>query len=139
MMSPDPGALSLGAAFLAGLAASGHCLGMCGGIAGALADPRIRIFRGTDLVAENDNWGGDPLVAAAGRAVGLLRGALLGGFGHVGLGLFQGHGAELFDGLAGLDVLVGLAGFHVERAGEAIDFDDLVGVEFRGFGLVVHL
>jgi hypothetical protein len=37
MMSPDADTLSLGAAFLAGLAASGHCLGMCGGIAGALA------------------------------------------------------------------------------------------------------
>ena len=37
MMSPDPGTLSLGAAFVAGLAASGHCIGMCGGIAGALA------------------------------------------------------------------------------------------------------
>jgi len=37
MMPPDAGALSLGAAFVAGLAASGHCIGMCGGIAGALA------------------------------------------------------------------------------------------------------
>lgn len=36
MMTPDAGTLSLGAAFLAGLAASGHCLAMCGGIAGAL-------------------------------------------------------------------------------------------------------
>jgi len=37
MMNPESGALSLGAALLAGLAASGHCIGMCGGIAGALA------------------------------------------------------------------------------------------------------
>jgi len=37
MMTPDAGTLSLTAAFLAGLAASGHCLAMCGGIAGALA------------------------------------------------------------------------------------------------------
>ena len=36
-MTPDPSTLSLGAALLAGLAASGHCIGMCGGIAGALA------------------------------------------------------------------------------------------------------
>ena len=36
-MNADPGALSLGAALLAGLAGSGHCIGMCGGIAGALA------------------------------------------------------------------------------------------------------
>jgi len=37
VMTPDPGTVSLTAAFIAGLAASGHCLGMCGGIAGALA------------------------------------------------------------------------------------------------------
>ena len=37
MMGPEPGSLSLGAALVAGLAASGHCIGMCGGIAGALA------------------------------------------------------------------------------------------------------
>jgi sulfite exporter TauE/SafE len=36
-MTPDADSLSLGAALLAGIAASGHCLGMCGGIAGALA------------------------------------------------------------------------------------------------------
>jgi sulfite exporter TauE/SafE len=33
----DAGSLSLGAALIAGLAGSGHCLAMCGGIAGALA------------------------------------------------------------------------------------------------------
>jgi sulfite exporter TauE/SafE len=33
----NPDDLGLGAAFLAGLAASGHCASMCGGIAGALA------------------------------------------------------------------------------------------------------
>jgi sulfite exporter TauE/SafE len=36
-MNPDMADLSLGAAFVAGLAASGHCLAMCGGVAGALA------------------------------------------------------------------------------------------------------
>ena len=37
-MTPDASAtLNLGAALVAGLAASGHCIGMCGGIAGALA------------------------------------------------------------------------------------------------------
>jgi sulfite exporter TauE/SafE len=36
-MTPDASSLSLGAALLAGIAASGHCIGMCGGIAGALA------------------------------------------------------------------------------------------------------
>ena len=39
------------------------------GVTGTLADPRLRIFRGSDLIAENDNWGGDPLVTAAGRSV----------------------------------------------------------------------
>jgi sulfite exporter TauE/SafE len=37
MMGPDAGTLTLGAAFVAGIAGSGHCLGMCGGVAGALA------------------------------------------------------------------------------------------------------
>ena len=36
-MTPGADAFSLGAALLAGIAASGHCIGMCGGIAGALA------------------------------------------------------------------------------------------------------
>jgi hypothetical protein len=36
-MTPSADTLSLGAALLAGIAASGHCIGMCGGIAGALA------------------------------------------------------------------------------------------------------
>jgi len=36
-MGPDTGTLTLGAAFVAGMAGSGHCLGMCGGVAGALA------------------------------------------------------------------------------------------------------
>ncbi len=37
MNALDAGSLSLGAALIAGLAGSGHCLSMCGGIAGALA------------------------------------------------------------------------------------------------------
>lgn len=37
MTGLDASTLTLGAAFLAGLAGSGHCLAMCGGIAGALA------------------------------------------------------------------------------------------------------
>ena len=36
-MTPESGTLSFAAAFVAGLAASGHCIAMCGGIAGALA------------------------------------------------------------------------------------------------------
>jgi uncharacterized protein len=37
MSALDAGSLSLGAALIAGFAGSGHCLSMCGGIAGALA------------------------------------------------------------------------------------------------------
>ena len=37
MSGIDMGTLSLGAALVAGLAGSGHCLAMCGGVAGALA------------------------------------------------------------------------------------------------------
>jgi uncharacterized protein len=37
MNTLDAGSLSLGAALIAGIAGSGHCLTMCGGIAGALA------------------------------------------------------------------------------------------------------
>ena len=37
MNALDAGSLSLGAALIAGFAGSGHCLSMCGGIAGALA------------------------------------------------------------------------------------------------------
>lgn len=37
MTGIETGAIGLGAAFLTGLAGSGHCVAMCGGIAGALA------------------------------------------------------------------------------------------------------
>ncbi len=40
------------------------------GVTGVLGDPRLRLYRGSDLVAENDNWGGDALAAAAARTVG---------------------------------------------------------------------
>jgi sulfite exporter TauE/SafE len=37
MIAIEGGAIGLGAAFIAGLAGSGHCAAMCGGVAGALA------------------------------------------------------------------------------------------------------
>lgn len=40
------------------------------GLAGALTDPHLRLYRGAELLASNDNWGGDPLVASAARTVG---------------------------------------------------------------------
>jgi sulfite exporter TauE/SafE len=49
MINPDPAALSLGAALVAGVASSGHCIGMCGGIAGALAMRRPQANFGTKL------------------------------------------------------------------------------------------
>ena len=35
------------------------------GLAGAMADPRLRVFRGGELIGENDNWAADPAQAAA--------------------------------------------------------------------------
>jgi hypothetical protein len=43
------------------------------GLSGVLADPRLRLFRGNTVVAENDNWGVDPAaggIAAASTRVG---------------------------------------------------------------------
>lgn len=44
------------------------------GVEGALADPELRIYRGAELVGENDNWSADsagPLITSAGISVGL--------------------------------------------------------------------
>ena len=42
------------------------------GVQGALADPRLSVYRGSTVVAENDNWGGADVAAlvAAQQAVG---------------------------------------------------------------------
>ncbi len=40
------------------------------GVAGALADPRLELFRGTVRLAENDNWDNNAAVSAAATAVG---------------------------------------------------------------------
>jgi hypothetical protein len=40
------------------------------GIRDALPDPRIELFRGTTSVAVNDDWGGEPQVAAISAAIG---------------------------------------------------------------------
>jgi len=78
MMNPDPGALSLGAALLAGLAASGHCIGMCGGIAGALAMRRPEAAFGTKLgYALAYNLSRITSYAVAGAIAGLLGRTLL--------------------------------------------------------------
>jgi uncharacterized protein len=76
--APDAGVLSLGAAFLAGVAASGHCIGMCGGIAGALAVRRPRAAGGSRLaLALAYNLSRIASYAVAGALAGLLGRALL--------------------------------------------------------------
>jgi cyclophilin family peptidyl-prolyl cis-trans isomerase len=40
------------------------------GVTETLADPRLQLFAGSTLLAENDNWGGNPALATAGAAVG---------------------------------------------------------------------
>lgn len=95
--------LTLGAALLVGLAGSVHCLGMCGGIAGALAlgDPgRHRVLR--------------PLLNSGGRITSYaLAGALAGGLGWILSGGgdaphaagHQGHGGH--DG-PGIGMILGI-------------------------------
>lgn len=78
MMNPDPGALSLGAAFVAGLAASGHCIGMCGGIAGALAMRSQQATQGSRIgLALAYNLSRITSYALAGALAGLLGRTLL--------------------------------------------------------------
>ncbi|MDQ1309518.1 MAG: uncharacterized protein QG601_787, partial [Pseudomonadota bacterium] len=78
MMNPDPGALSLGAAFVAGLAASGHCIGMCGGIAGALAMRSQQALPGSRVaLALAYNLSRIASYAVAGAIAGLLGRTLL--------------------------------------------------------------
>ena len=40
------------------------------GVAGAMADPRLAIYRGSDLVTQNDNWGGASGLSNAFASVG---------------------------------------------------------------------
>ncbi len=78
MMTPDSGSLSLAAAAVAGLAASGHCLGMCGGIAGALAMRRPDAAFGSKLgYALAYNLSRIASYAIAGALAGLLGRTLL--------------------------------------------------------------
>jgi hypothetical protein len=69
----NPDDLGLGAAFVAGLAASGHCASMCGGIAGALA-MRTQQTAGSSrlLVGLAYNFARVGSYAVAGAIVGIL-------------------------------------------------------------------
>jgi hypothetical protein len=42
------------------------------GLPGALANPQLRLFRGNQLIAENDNWGASGLAADLPVAGGLI-------------------------------------------------------------------
>jgi sulfite exporter TauE/SafE len=121
-MNPDMADLSLGAAFVAGLAASGHCLAMCGGVAGALAMRTRQAATGSKL--------------AMGLAYNLARiasyavaGALVGIFGHLVLHTLNiGVLSAVFRVLAGLIMLAAagrlLFGWHlldpIEAAGSRL-------------------
>ncbi len=100
-MNPDD--LGLGAAFLAGLAASGHCASMCGGIAGALAMRTQQAAGGSRLLmglAYNLARVGS--YAVAGAIVGIL--------GHLVLHTLDiGLLATVFRVLAGL-IMLAVAG-----------------------------
>ena len=77
-MTPAADSLSLGAALLAGIAASGHCIGMCGGIAGALAMRNQQSGTGTRLgMALAYNLARIASYAVAGGIAGLLGRTLL--------------------------------------------------------------
>jgi sulfite exporter TauE/SafE len=77
-MTIDSEALSFGAAFLAGLAASGHCIGMCGGIAGALAMRSQHATQGSRItLAFAYNLSRIASYALAGALAGLLGRTLL--------------------------------------------------------------
>lgn len=90
--------LTLGAAFLAGLVGSVHCVAMCGGIATGFA-PR-GVDRGKALRSA--------LTINLGRASGYaLAGAIVGGFGHGLVALFQaGHLMYGLRALAGIVLVV---------------------------------
>ena len=98
-MNPDMADLSLGAAFVAGLAASGHCLAMCGGVAGAMA-LRTRQAQGGSKLATGLAYN---LARIASYA---MAGALVGVFGHLLLhALDIGVLSAVFRVLAGLIML----------------------------------
>lgn len=40
------------------------------GVPGTLGDPKLELFQGTTKMAENDDWGGSPAIAATGTRVG---------------------------------------------------------------------
>ena len=106
----------IGGAFLLGVAGSGHCVGMCGGIASALGLASRREDGAPSRAA--------PLLHGAGRVAtyGLI-GLVLGGFGHathvlLGLGPWLRAAAGLLVVLFGLQLLGFRVGIdRIERVG----------------------
>jgi uncharacterized protein len=75
---PNTGTISFAAAFVAGLAASGHCIAMCGGIAGALAMRSRQASTGSRVAtALTYNLARVSSYAIAGTLAGLLGHTLL--------------------------------------------------------------
>jgi sulfite exporter TauE/SafE len=86
----EVGTLSLGAALVAGLAGSGHCLAMCGGVAGALAmraQGADAGFRSRLSVALVYNLARISSYAVAGALAGLLGRALIAAVDVAGLSI----------------------------------------------------
>ena len=109
----------IGGAFLLGLLGSGHCLGMCGGIASALGLASRR--------ADGTPSRGAPLLHGVGRITTYsLLGAMLGGLGHathvlLGLGPWLRFAAGLLVVLFGLQLAgVRVGADRIERAGLAV-------------------
>ncbi len=109
----------VGAAFLLGVFGSGHCLGMCGGIASALG----LASRGADGTPSRMA----PLLHGAGRLTTYaLLGAVLGGLGHatdvlLGLGPWLRSAAGLLVVLFGLQLMgLRIGGDRIERGGLAL-------------------
>jgi len=83
VIAPETNSLSLAAALVAGLARRGHCIGMCGGIAGALAMRSPQVTAGKKLaLALAYNLSRITSYAVAGALAGLLGRTLLNAVGR---------------------------------------------------------
>jgi sulfite exporter TauE/SafE len=120
--------LSLAAAFATGIAGSGHCVGMCGGMAaayggkarrdaGASTNPAARAFRQVAL-HHAGRLGGYAVLGAVAGAAGHL---LLGAFDLLRLAAVLRLATGCLIVVMGLRLLVGLRGFgFLERAGARV-------------------
>lgn len=127
-MNPDPTWAVVAGAFMLGLVGSGHCIGMCGGIAGALATTTRP--PGTTAVATARGrraraWWASALHSLGRVACYSMLGAIVGGFSQVlGIGLGLAPAMRIFAGLTLLAL-----GAHV--AGLPVGFDRLERLGLR--------